>query len=533
VIPIKLQLQIPAGFKEKLENTILEFPPPTGFVFDQALFMAHLINFVPTLDVENNLTNKGYTLLNHEVMRKQGIRSPAVIRRYLEKYNFIKTDNCYIAASSSSDGKSLGYKFTDDSITTYDYVLCEDRNINRKYRERKSEIKAKYLLSHGHLLKWIDKPEFNFEDIVTELYYQYMADEQSGRPKKRRNRKKGKKKKNNKKTSEAKSKVAIKPKKKNWGTIYLETFENYADRKFGINSAIVNRLQQNDFFFNIDPNGNRLHSNYTTMPSFIRPFISYQGKHLAAVDIVNSQPYFSLGLFRKSFWDSKTPFYGVDYSKIIKIYNNQLNNQIIKYLPTLMSDKIVLMLDNEDIKLYTELVSEGRFYEYLLEEIKKSSKPEIQKHAALIKDRNSLKEMVFTVFFSDNRFENNPSNEFFQGSELKDLFRELFPTVFKIFKIIKKGKKNNLSLLLQTVESYSIIETITRKIAKKHKNLFMLTIHDSIVTTAGNEQIVYDIMMEELEKIVGLKPTLKFDPWVIDKTLPSVIYGEKIDREAA
>jgi hypothetical protein len=40
-------------------------------------------------------------------------------------------------------------------------------------------------------------------------------------------------------------------------------------------------------------------------------------------------------------------------------------------------------------------------------------------------------------------------------------------------------------------------------------------------------------MMEELEKIVGIKPTLKFDPWVINKTLPSAIYGEKIDREAA
>lgn len=66
---------------------------------------------------------------------------------------------------------------------------------------------------------------------------------------------------------------------------------------------------------------------------------------------------------------------------------------------------------------------------------------------------------------------------------------------------------------LQNIESYFIIDVIAIRIAKEHPDLLIFTIHDSIVTTGGNEELVARIMKEALEGGVGKAQSLKYEYW--------------------
>ena len=114
---------------------------------------------------------------------------------------------------------------------------------------------------------------------------------------------------------------------------------------------------------------------------------------------------------------------------------------------------------------------------------------------------------MFAVLFSKNKMVQS-----FE-SQSTELFRTLFSTIFDLFSRIKAREHNTLAILLQNIESQAILHLICARIAKEKPTLPIFTIHDSIVTTAGNEQIVHDIMRQELKDITGLVPTLKIEHW--------------------
>ena len=65
----------------------------------------------------------------------------------------------------------------------------------------------------------------------------------------------------------------------------------------------------------------------------------------------------------------------------------------------------------------------------------------------------------------------------------------------------------------------------------------MITIHDSIVTTVGNEDYVKRVMEEELVKIVGVAPEIDLEPWFnkerdISKTINEASYESNILKVA-
>lgn len=154
----------------------------------------------------------------------------------------------------------------------------------------------------------------------------------------------------------------------------------------------------------------------------------------------------------------------------------------------------------EDKNRFVDLVAAGALYEYL----EKAFKRDLN---MLNVTRNTAKIAVLQAFFSDNRFIGT------KEAEPKKLFSKLFPSVYKVYATIKRKDKTLLAILLQNIESHFIVEVIARRIAKEHPKLPIFTIHDSIVTTVGNEQIVADIMSEELIKGVGKAPSLKFEYW--------------------
>jgi hypothetical protein len=122
-----------------------------------------------------------------------------------------------------------------------------------------------------------------------------------------------------------------------------------------------------------------------------------------------------------------------------------------------------------------------------------------------------MKKSVFAVLFSSNE----TTSRLMQ--KRKAFFRQLFPNVYHVFEIFKSQEHRTLALLLQNIESEIFLNRIARRIAQERPDLPISTIHDSIVTTVGNEAFVETIMREELEKATGIRPFLKREYWQKEK----------------
>lgn len=152
--------------------------------------------------------------------------------------------------------------------------------------------------------------------------------------------------------------------------------------------------------------------------------------------------------------------------------------------------------EEPDITQYRNLISNGELYGFL--------KDQFSVHLGdAFKSKKAVKGIVFTVFFTDNRFQDNT----------KKLFQKLFPMVTKMFEMIKRKDSTLLPRLLQSIESYLFLQVITKKIASKYPYIPLYTIHDSIVTTERYIAIVKKYMVEELTKQIGIPPTLEEEIW--------------------
>lgn len=287
------------------------------------------------------------------------------------------------------------------------------------------------------------------------------------------------------------------------------------------NSTVMNihKLAERQFNLSVDPTVFRYHSNLTNLKEDIRTCITYNNQPLVEIDIKNSQPYFSTALFQTENYSQNT-----EKQKIILYKSENITFQIqsttnITTKPTLpipihnypsnhplflspMLEKFLKKADREDIRVYVDLIGKGKLYERINEII--------NDELGINYDKKQLKKsVIFPVFFSSNHVIGQGRGY----AKFKKIFRKYFPNVYEAFKIIKRNDKTALACLLQRMESYMVIEVICRRIARERPDLPLFTIHDSIVTTQGNEQYVKSVMEEELERFVDIRSMLKINRW--------------------
>ncbi|MFC2118073.1 hypothetical protein ACFLSY_05485, partial [Bacteroidota bacterium] len=92
--------------------------------------------------------------------------------------------------------------------------------------------------------------------------------------------------------------------------------------------------------------------------------------------------------------------------------------------------------------------------------------------------------------------------------EIKKLLYSLIPNVFAIFNQFKKKDYKTLPVLLQRIESYLIIDLITKSIPK---SIPIYTIHDSILTTEVHVKYVKEKLIWDIQKYTGLLPNVKIN----------------------
>ena len=217
----------------------------------------------------------------------------------------------------------------------------------------------------------------------------------------------------------------------------------------------------NDYRVHIDDHVHRLHSVLTNMQKEFRNFLTYNGQELVSIDIKNSQPYLSCVLFNPAFWSENST---LDLN-LNKLPQNIIDS--IRFVPPkagAISINIALNrffgnLEGHEFDIYKSIVSIGRMYETIMQWIKDEK--------GITIDRHTAKTIIFRLFFSPNR--TNPEDE---NHWLMLYFKEKFPQVVELFKIIKKQyqgldeKKQHgrLACLLQSIESEIVLNRCCKRI---------------------------------------------------------------------
>jgi hypothetical protein len=146
----------------------------------------------------------------------------------------------------------------------------------------------------------------------------------------------------------------------------------------------------------------------------------------------------------------------------------------------------------EDVERYIRLCEEGRFYDELMALDDNQT------------DRETLKKQVFTqVFYGKNCYE----------GRLTKLFAQEFPTVWDTIRTIKKEDYHRLSHHLLRLESEIIINRAVRQCALD--GIWVVTIHDCLVTYPDQAERVREIMVEAFESL-GVTPTIKITAFNVE-----------------
>jgi hypothetical protein len=267
---------------------------------------------------------------------------------------------------------------------------------------------------------------------------------------------------------------------------------NWAKRYRAVQA--INKIADKKFYYNVDNNIGRFHSNLTNLNKELRNFITYKGQQLVNVDIKNSQPLLSTLLLDTEFYNPNS----LCNITTIPGYKLLLSNTYYSYTSTtIMVVKTLKQSYNQDINTYIEFVNSGSFYQKIFTLLYPDEPFE----------KDKVKTMIFMIFFSNNRYMGQPE------AEPKRRFKQMFPLTYEVFRILKLCDHTALSRILQRIESNLMIQNIVPRISREKPDLPIFTIHDSVVTTVGNENYVAAVIREEIKKDTGLDAKIGVEYW--------------------
>jgi hypothetical protein len=113
-------------------------------------------------------------------------------------------------------------------------------------------------------------------------------------------------------------------------------------------------------------------------------------------------------------------------------------------------------------------------------------------------DRAQVKKALFAYLF-DRHWREYP---------VTARMRERFPTVHAFIGRMKARDYRHLSHMLQRAESRLIIGGVCRRMMEEAPEVFVATIHDSVLVPRAHEALLVRIMEEEFGRL-GIRPTLK------------------------
>jgi hypothetical protein len=231
-------------------------------------------------------------------------------------------------------------------------------------------------------------------------------------------------------------------------------------------------LQNAEHFFTRDRYG-RVHTPISSLPRELRCCLSVSGQRLSFIDLSNSQPLL-LGLMARQFYGGSA---NSRYSMLNRDFGPRERNHRMKRPPR---------SSLKDVEDYIHLCEEGKFYEAF---------DELGKGREWAKRR-----MLVDVFFGSNKYR----------GPFTDRFKQQFPSIAEMIRVMKKKEHARAAWLLQELESRIFIDTICARLKAELPKLVVFTIHDCLLIRPADVPKVQGIIKEEFEK-VGLQPNFKVE----------------------
>jgi hypothetical protein len=219
---------------------------------------------------------------------------------------------------------------------------------------------------------------------------------------------------------------------------FLENIKNDDISVYNRNRYSVESINDKHIFYHFDHYG-RMHSNFTILKTFIRKnCLLIEGEETCEIDLPNSQPLF--------------------LSKLIK-------------------DSESRWVNKEELNLFSILVRNGNYYQYLIDNLK-------------LKNKSEAKELTYKVLFGKNH----------KNSKWDKLFEKLFPTIHFFIKLYKKEHNDYkvLAYTLQRMESNLIFGQIINTIMIVKPDINIVTVHDSIIIQKRYKDFVTSVFNSKI-----------------------------------
>lgn len=433
------------------------------------IYILGLISSIPARN-KDSITETGYVSINSKLIRN-------FFKDYLSYLDYLILTGVLETKGQYIQGKqSKGYRFTERyanaPLVRYDYPAFIQNTDNvasiqeEIYNKKTGNFVHNPILDFPYLSYWYSTKGLQIdEEAALTCAYQMMQDKIS---------------------------KGIQP----WDINRDKSRNNLIKRKNPLtqyHAALynINSIAIGDYKVSIDSNVHRLHSVITNLQKDYRRFLSYNGQKLVNVDICNSQPYLLCLLLNPSFWDKTSDIplnIGMLSHNIQGMVQEEHLSEIYKYVLSLSA------CHDTALENYIKTASQGKVYEYMQEVINKRENVNLK--------RDDIKTMILTTLFSKNRF----------MPTYKKYFKQNFPQIYELIRLVKKENHETLACILQNIESEIILHRCCCQIWNiSNHQVPVFTIHDSICTTIGNEVFVKEIMIQELTKAVGEIPFIKIE----------------------
>jgi hypothetical protein len=433
-------------------------------------FMSCIIDQLETSKGYNLLITSGFVQISRRFLCKVLISET----RVSEVLNILKKENIIVCDGAFKIGKrSNGYRLHKSYLGTgYTNVTLNSSSMKKKLldlmKERQDRSAKK---QYTHLTKFLDSPSLTFD---LEGFHNFL---------------------------EVYSKK-IKDRIQELTEVNEEAKKEYSQR-LELSTAIQKNKAKNfstaKMRYKTDETGNRLHSQLTNMKKHSRYFLRYEGQHLVSIDLKASQPYLLTIPMKQDFWKSNRK--GKIRAKTIypELYNNI--NKFNKVRPNLSTTSLKSLIhkgfQNDG---FSKIDWERDFYIQFMEYVR-ANFADNKRVLKSFETREKTKKNIMLLLFD---------TEVKKYASLILPFKKQNPALYRMMDQLKNmtvdGTNNNLPILLQRIEAFLMLETITKEIATDHPQIPLFTIHDSILTTAEHADVVRKYLCRILEQHTGLKP---------------------------
>lgn len=235
---------------------------------------------------------------------------------------------------------------------------------------------------------------------------------------------------------------------------------------FDVQGFHISKIENSEFYFNVGRFG-RVANSITSLKRELRSTLHVDGEPLASVDLSCAQP-----------------------ALLAKLINEVRNGKATTTDGTGTKQSKYDSSFGADFDLYASLVQTGRFYDFMVEQLRDDEISRDEFKLLFLRD----------VIAKKGRY----------PSKVENAFRKAFPSVYGFIKFVNRQDHANLIRLLQQEESAFVIGVVAADFVARHPTSFVIPLHDALYTTRRNVDAVRQSFDRGFER-TGFRMQLKVE----------------------